>query len=93
MQTFLIHFLHDHPKHFTFKQKYQQNGSCLQTIFPFLMTMIQEDISGCWKLLAMRKYFKRRRILSNTKKDIMTKSKKSEKRKPSTKNSTKKQKK
>ena len=56
------------------------------------MTMIQEDISGCWKLLAMRKYFKRRRILSNTKKD-MTKSKKSEKRKPSTKNSTKKQKK
>ena len=33
----LIYALYGHPRHFKFKQKYQQYGSCFQTIFPFLM--------------------------------------------------------
>ena len=35
-----MHTLHVHTRYFKFKQKYQQYGPCIQTIFPFLMTMI-----------------------------------------------------
>ena len=29
-----------HPGYFKFKRKYQQSGTCFQTVFPFFMTMI-----------------------------------------------------
>ena len=38
--TVLMYALYGHPRYFKFKRKYQQYGSCFQTIFPFLMTML-----------------------------------------------------
>ena len=34
-----MYALYGHPRYFKFRRKYQQYGPCLQTIFPFLMTM------------------------------------------------------
>ena len=33
----LMYFLHNHPRKFKFKQKYEKYGPCFQTIFPFFM--------------------------------------------------------
>ena len=37
----LMYALCGHHRYFKFKGKYQQYGPCFQTIFPFLMAMIQ----------------------------------------------------
>ena len=38
--TVLMYFMYAYPRNFKFKQKYQQDGQCFQTVSPFLMTMV-----------------------------------------------------
>ena len=40
-----MYSLYDHQRYFKFKQKNQQYGPCFQTIFPFLITMENQEIS------------------------------------------------
>ena len=39
----LMYVLYGHPGYFKFKRKHQQHGSCFQTIFLFLMTMLKQN--------------------------------------------------
>ena len=40
-----MYSLYDHQRYFKFKQKNQQYGPCFQTIFPFLITTENQEIS------------------------------------------------
>ena len=43
ISTGLKYSLYLYPRNFRFKQKYQQHGPCFQTIFPFIISMIETN--------------------------------------------------
>ena len=44
----LMYALYGHARYFKFKQKYEQYGPCFQTVFPFLMTMLESIPLDSW---------------------------------------------
>ena len=56
-----MYALYDHPRYFNFKEKYQQYDLCFQTIFPFLMTIL-DLITRDKAQLSMGLYWTRRKL-------------------------------
>ena len=53
-----MHTLYGYPRYFKFKRKYQQYGSCFQTIFPFLITMCEVGVKEVSMFCCARYHFR-----------------------------------